>query len=210
MFVNIKNNKDDILDVTTDEAIFYYKGQQIDSPYKRPILLIRLKKGQQLKCSCIASLNIGKNDGIYNGAMAYHYYDEKEPNNFELVINSSRQLDEIELIKRGCQCLIIKLDRLEKLILSNLEKEDNPEVLNKGLLKIQDENATLGNLLSYYLQEQKNIEFAGYQIPFLYINEILVRYRTDGKDIKTIITKTFNQIRDIYNHIEKEATKIKI
>jgi DNA-directed RNA polymerase subunit L len=209
MFINIKNNKDTIYNVTTNEAIFYYKGAQINSPYKKPILLVKLKKGQELKVTCIASLNIGKNDGIYNGSMAYHYYDDDaKDNKFELVINSSRQLDEFELIIRGCRILNDKLDKLEKLILLNLDKENDKNILNKGLLKIQDENATLGSIISYYLQDSKSMDFAGYQIPFLYMNEILLRYRTDGKDIKDILKKTFDHIKKIFTHIEKEVEKL--
>ena len=208
MFVNIKNNKDTLLNVTTNDAIFYYKGKQIPTPYKRPLLLVKLKKGQELKCTCVASLNIGINDGIYNGSMAYHYYDEKESNKFDLEIFSNRQLDEIELLKRACKVLENKTHKLENLIVSNLEKEESDEVLNKGLLKIQNENATLGSIISYYLQEQKNVEYGGFNIPFLYLNEILIRYRTDGKDIKDIMKKTFSEIRDIIKHMEKEINKL--
>ena len=53
------------------------------------------------------------------------------------------------------------------------------------------------------------MEFSGAQVPFLYLNEILIRYRTDGKDIKDIIKKTFNQIREIFNHILKQLEEIK-
>jgi len=210
MFVNIKNNRDVIFNVTTNEAIFYHKGKQINSPYKKPLLLIKLKKGQELKCTCISSLNIGKNDGIYNAAMAYHYNENENANNkYELVLNSNRQIDELEILKRSCKILLNKTFKLEKLIIVNLEKEDNSEILNRGLLKIVDENATFGNLISYYLQENKHMEFSGAQVPFLYLNEILIRYRTDGKDIKDIIKKTFNQIREIYNHILKELESLK-
>jgi DNA-directed RNA polymerase subunit L len=79
---------------------------------------------------------------------------------------------------------------------------------NKGLLKIQNENATLGSIISYYLQDQKHIEYAGYNTPFLYLNEILIRYRTDGKDIKGIMKKTFEQIISIFEHIQKELKKL--
>ena len=208
MFINIRNNKDSILNVTTDDATFYYKGTQITSPYKKPLLLIKLRKDHELKCTCVSSLNIGKNDGIYNGSMAYHYYDENEPNKFELEIFSNRQLDEIELIKRSCDILIEKCNKLEKLVTTNLEKEENDDALNKGLLKFQNENATLGSIISYYLQEQKGVEYGGYNIPFLYLNEILIRYRTDGKDIKGIMKKTFEQIIDIFTHIQKELKKL--
>jgi len=210
MFVNIKNNRDVIFNVTTNEAIFYHKGKQISSPFKKPLLLIKLKKGQELKCTCISSLNIGRNDGIYNAAMAYHYNENENANNkYELVLNSNRQLDELEIIKRACKILLNKTLKLEKLIIVNLEKEENSEILNRGLLKIVDENATFGNLFSYYLQDNKHMEFSGAQVPFLYLNEILIRYRTDGKDIKDIIKKTFNQIREIFNHILKQLEEIK-
>jgi len=209
MFINIKNNRDVIFNVTTDEAIFYYKGKQINSPYKKPLLLVKLRKGQELKCTCVSSLNIGKNDGIYNSSMAYHYNEtSNSTNKFELVLNSNRQLDELEILRRGCNILINKSFKLEKLIIVNLEKEENSEILNRGLLKIQDENTTFGNLISYYLQDNKNMEFSGVQVPFLYLNEILIRYRTDGKDIKDIIKKTFNQVRDIFNHILKQLESL--
>jgi DNA-directed RNA polymerase subunit L len=204
MFVNIKNNKDSILNVTTNDATFYYKGKQINSPYKKPLLLVKLKKGHEVKFTCVASLNIGKNDGIFNGSMAYHYYDEKEPNKFELEIFGTRQIDELDLIRRSCKILIEKCNRMEELIIFNLEKEESEDILSKGLLKIQNENATIGTILSYYLQEQKHIEYAGYNIPFLYLNEILIRYRTDGKDIKDILKKVFTQIREVFTHIEKQ------
>jgi DNA-directed RNA polymerase subunit L len=208
MYINIKNNKEGIQNVTTNDAVFYYKGKQIASPYKRPLLLIKLRKGHELRVTCISSLNIGLNDGIYNGSMAYHYYDEKDPKDFELEIQSSRQLDELELLNRACKVLALKCNKLEKLIISNLEKEESEDVLTKGLLKIQNENATLGNLISYYLQEQKNMEYSGYNIPFLYLNEILVRYRTDGKDIKDLIKKTFNDIRNIFKQINEDIEKL--
>ena len=208
MYINVKNNKESIQNITTDDAIFYYKGKQIDSPYKRPLLLIKLKKGHELRVTCIASLNIGLNDGIYNGSMAYHYYDEKDPTDFDLEINSSRQLDELELLNRACKIVIAKCNKLEKLIISNLEKEESEDVLTKGLLKIQNENATLGNLISYYLQDQKHMEYSGYNIPFLYLNEILIRYRTDGKDIKDLIKKTFSTVVDIFNQINQDIEKL--
>jgi DNA-directed RNA polymerase subunit L len=208
MFINFKNTKESVVNVTTNDAIFYYKGKQITSPYKKPLLLVKLRKGQELKCTCISSLNIGIHDAIYNGSMAYHYYDDKKPNIFELEIFSNRQLEEVELLIRACQILINKCNRLEKLIIENLEKEENIEVLNKGLLKIQNENATFGSIFSYYLQEQKNIEYAGYNIPFLYLNEILIRYRTDGKDIKDIIKKTFIHVKNIFEHIKKQIEKL--
>jgi len=208
MYINIKNNKEGIQNVTTDDAIFYYKGKQIDSPYKRPILLIKLRKGHELRVTCITSLNIGINDGVYAGSMAYHYYDEKDPTDFDLEINSSRQLDELELLNRSCKIVIGKCNKLEKLIISNLEKEESEDVLTKGLLKIQNENATLGNLISYYLQDQKHMEYSGYNIPFLYLNEILIRYRTDGKDIKDLIKKTFDNIRDIFKQLNQDIEKL--
>jgi DNA-directed RNA polymerase subunit L len=142
--------------------------------------------------------------------MAYHYNENENANNkYELVLNSNRQLDELEIIKRACNILLNKTLKLEKLIIVNLEKEENSEILNRGLLKIVDENATFGNLFSYYLQDNKHMEFSGAQVPFLYLNEILIRYRTDGKDIKDIIKKTFNQIREIFNHILKQLEEIK-
>ena len=52
------------------------------------------------------------------------------------------------------------------------------------------------------------MDFTGYQIPFLYMNEILLRYRTDVKDVKDILKKTFDHIKKIFSHIEKEVEKL--
>ena len=59
-------------------------------------------------------------------------------------------------------------------------KKSNIENITKGELIFEDEDHTVGNLLSFYLQDDKNILFAAYRKDHLLINQIIISYETDG------------------------------
>jgi len=72
--------------------------------------------------------------------------------------------------------------------------------IKKGIIKIEYESHTMGNLITYYLQDHPNIQFAGYKIDQLLIKELTIIYVTDGKSIIDIFNKVFNDIIKLFNH----------
>jgi hypothetical protein len=61
MSINVKNTTNEVMNVTTDtdNVKFYYKGKLVPSPYKRKLLIIKLKPGEEFICTATSSLNIG-------------------------------------------------------------------------------------------------------------------------------------------------------
>jgi len=81
--------------------------------------------------------------------------------------------------------------------------EENSHI---GEIIINGENNTIGNLLSYGLQNHKNVKFAGYNIPHLLENKVIIHYELVNEKIK--LKNVFNDV--IIYLIEIFKTLIKL
>jgi hypothetical protein len=93
MFINVKNSKKEIYNVTTSDAIFelYNKTKILNNElYKRPILLCQLREGEELVLSCKSILNIAFNDYKWAAVKTPCNYKEISDNEYELKIESRR------------------------------------------------------------------------------------------------------------------------
>ncbi len=80
----------------------------------------------------------------------------------------------------------------------------------KGVVKIENESHTFGNLLSRMLQDHPHIMFAGYKIDHLLIKELTIGYKTDDTDIIDIFTEIITKARSIYTDIKSKTEALKI
>jgi DNA-directed RNA polymerase subunit L len=80
----------------------------------------------------------------------------------------------------------------------------------KGIIKIENESHTFGNLLSRMLQDHKLIEFAGYKIDHLLIKELTIGYKTTGEDIVNILNDIIIKSRSIFAEIKKGVESLKL
>jgi len=198
MVVNIKATGNE-LNVTTKNAKFYINESNINNIYKNDLLICKLKDDQELQFTAIGKLGIAKMSDIWS-AVSICVFEEISPSEFIFKLESSGQLEETEIIKRACIILKTKLNKLKEFI--NNYKFENKK---KGILILDNENHTMGNLLTHGLQEHKNIEFAGYKMDHLLIDQIIIRYVTDGgKSISSIFDdviskkiKIFDKIKDL-------------
>jgi DNA-directed RNA polymerase subunit L len=88
-------------------------------------------------------------------AICVCYQNDKDENNYTFKIESRGQLTEKKILKLAVLNLIKKLEQ----ILSQIPDNDK----NEGELEINDEDHTVGNILSYGLQNNKNVKlFEGY------------------------------------------------
>ena len=119
MSINVKNTTNNIYNVTTsDEGVkFYYKGKITESPYKRPLLIIKLKPGEEFICTATSSLNIGLN-GANCEPNSVCVFNEPEGENteYKFILESLKQLNEKELICRACSIIEIKLNNFLEVI----------------------------------------------------------------------------------------------
>jgi DNA-directed RNA polymerase subunit L len=80
----------------------------------------------------------------------------------------------------------------------------------KGVIKIENESHTFGNLLSRLMQDHKSILFAGYKIDHLLVKELSIGYKTDGVDINNVITDIINKAKNIFKEISDNIEQLEI
>jgi len=80
----------------------------------------------------------------------------------------------------------------------------------QGIIKIENESHTFGNLLSRLLQNHELIEFAGYKIDHLLIKELTIGYKTNGTDIINVLNDIISKGRSIFSAIREKTESLKI
>ena len=130
----------------------------------------------------------------------YWIYEYENDNDCLFKLESRGNLDEYEILKRSCLVIINKLElTLDKILKSKIDNE------NKGSILLEKETFTIANLINDGLQTHKDIEFSGYKIDHLLIDESDIRYITNGKKgIKKILEESVKKQIDIFNKIIKQ------
>ena len=198
IFFSKNNDTTEIINVTTDDCQFYLGDKKIDSIYKSPLLITKLKQGEEIRGSCKSSVSIGLHNGIYC-AVQKCCYEEISDNEFIFKIESRGQISEIDIIKRVC--LIIKT-KLELIKSKFTDKVINGTEIE---LTLQNEDHTLGNLITNYLQNNNNVSYAGYKIDHPLQRKVEIILKTNGsKKLKTIFLETLDTIIYDFNKFEKK------
>ena len=215
IIIEAKNDTSDIISITTETSVkFIINNKQIKTIFPNPILILKLKpeqsrlhiKGEEFKATCISSINIPLKHANY--LSCFCSYEEKNPNNFEFKICSFRQISEEMIINHACQIIIMKLEKIKDKIINAIKQHNNEKALIEAQLIIVNENHTLGNLITRVIQDHPDIEFCGYNVDHLYVNELTLRYKTNGKSIIDIVDTSINYLINLYKHLIKQIEKI--
>jgi DNA-directed RNA polymerase subunit L len=261
MKINIINDTQKILNVTTNDVTFIYNTKILkESPYKYPLKIIDLKPNEKFICECYSTLNIALYNALYLPCSLCSYTKE-DKKHYRFILESIGQINEKEILIRVCLIIIKKLEKINKIIIDkinanisdiknndttskdiklisltdkngkkkiydnnkgeliennkkdiNIEDIENIEDLHistvKGILVIDNESHTMGNLITYYLQKN-NIKFAGYKVEALK-KELTIIYVTDGTNIINIFNKIFDQSIKLFNHFIQLFETIKM
>lgn len=204
MYIEARNRSNEVMNVTTNEKFtsFFIDDKKIPDIYPKEVLLIQLKPGEDFICSAVADLNIPMFNNIYSSVNIFAY-DQTSDNDFTITVESQRQISEEDIVRRCCYIIIQKLKNIEKILLEKLQIEQisNPQVEYDAELSIENENHTLGNLLTRGLQDHPKIAFCGYKIDHPEINELVIKYKTEGKPFSKIIADTVKNLCDTYDKI---------
>jgi len=203
MFVDYKSNEKDIMTVTTDHAKFYYAEKKIDSPYKNPIPIVKLQPNQTITFSVITSIGIEQQNSIYSVASVC-FYKQITENEFQFILESRGSMTEKKIIHIALINIIDKIKNIFKTITNIDDKK------TKGELLIMNEDNTMGNLISHGMQQHKDIKFAGYNIPHLLEDKVVIHYELNkgGKlidvlnDVTDYYIKVFDKILDKNKNIK--------
>ena len=210
LFINAKNETSDIMNVTTNDCILKVNDKQVDKFDKKfPNLIIKLRPDEYFECNIKFVLGVGEKNAIWSPIKnCFFTYDENDKkNNFNFSIKSKGQEDEFEIIKKTCKIIKNKLLKIKNLVEINFKDINHNETV---IIVIQNEDHTIGNLITTALQENKDVKFAGYGQPDLLKKEIVIKFISSNKKnpLKPFFD-SINYLNDLYTDIEKKISKLK-
>jgi DNA-directed RNA polymerase subunit L len=196
MYVDYENKSNEIVSVTTDMVKFYC-GKQIENPYPIPVQIVKLQPKQKIDFSVVSSIGIEQMSTIYTPVAICVCYPKDPPNvnEYILKLESRGQISE----KRILQVAFLNIIKKLKNISSQLEDNDNIE----GQIEINNEDHTIGNLISNNLQTHKNVLFAGYNMPHPLEKRVIISYKLKSGKIKETLVEVIEECISIFNKIDK-------
>jgi len=207
MYINYKNKSNEIFSVTTAHAKFYYDQKQLANPYKNDCLIVKLQPGQEIAMSTITNLGTEKQDTNYT-AVSIITYKQINENEFDFTLESRGQITE----KRILQVALINIERnlknFLKIFLEDLSKDIDVSE-EEGLIIVNNEDHTLGNLISRGMQKHSKVNFAGYNLPHPLANKVHFHYKLEkNSNIKKIMEDVVEYYLELFSSIGKLIDKI--
>jgi DNA-directed RNA polymerase subunit L/DNA-directed RNA polymerase alpha subunit len=202
MYVDYNNKSNNIFSVTTEQAKFYFAQKQIPNPYPIPIQIVKLQHNQTINFTTVTSIGIEKENAIFS-PVSICVYEEKKENEFKFIIESKAQITEKVILHRA----IINLNKILESILNQFIEilDDNTEL--SGQIEIKNEDHTIGNLISYGLQNHKNITFASYYLPHPLEKRVIIEYKLKSGKFKNVLKDVINEYIELYNKLDKLIEK---
>lgn len=201
LYVTVTNNTNEIMNVTTEDVKIFENGEELKNKFdpKFPCLIIQLRPSEVFSCRCVGVLGIGKINNIWAGA-SNCYYDELDEHKFKFTIESQGQMDEYEILHKGCKALKEKINIVKKVI---LDKYNIPQIKGTNKLKIiiENEDHTIGNIINEYLQNNKNILYSGMSKPDLLVDNIIIKFVSVKNDPIIPLIETLDYINKIFSTI---------
>lgn len=210
IYFNSVNEDNDIKSITTNDCKIYINNVEEKNIFNKnkPLLVIKLRKGEKFKCSMNAILGIAQLHNCWT-AVSNCWFVKYDKHEYVLILKSLGQINEWTIVQRACKIVILKLEKIRKIIKAKYPKEiiGNSNML---VLQFEDENHTMGNLLTSALQKHKNVVFAGYKMDHLLIEEITIRVQTNGESSTlNVIDDAINYLIDLFTQINNKLDNAK-
>ena len=205
MYIDLKNNTDNILNVTTNDCSVYINDEKVDIfDNEYPELLLKMKPNDEFSCRAKAVLNIGERSNIWS-SVRNCFFEILDNNSFNLTIQSMGQIDEKDILIKCCKIIKYKINKINDWVKTQNSKFSDPEY---NIFEIIDENHTIGELLTSFLQDHKDIIFCGGSKPDLLLNNYLIKTSTSKNKYLDAKIEVLTSISKLYDDIEKKITKI--
>jgi len=212
MYVNYKNKTNEIINVTTEHAKFYFEEKHINSPYNIDIPIIKLQPNQEIIFSAITELGTEQENTIYS-PVSVNYYKEINDNEFHYVLESRGQLTEKRILLVAIYNIDKRIKNFLKLFKNNDNDNDNKvnveeESKLQGIIIINNEDHTLGNLINRGLQQHSDISFSGYNMPHPLLNKVHINFKLKKNIIANVIEDVVNYYILLFNEIKKQIMEL--
>ena len=208
-YVRKKNDTFDIMYINTNDLIIKINNKLIDNKemYSKeyPIVLTKLRSGEEFECSLKSVLNIGEYNSIYNGSNCY--WQKISDEEYDLKIESNGQNKEYNMLIKVCDILINKFKMLHK----NFSNEQYKVVTfgkNKVIIEINNENYMTFGPINYMLQNIKDVEMSGISRTSYLEKKMQLTIKTYNDDQITNILTAINNCISLYTNIKNDLIKI--
>ncbi len=198
MYVEYKNNSKEIYAVTTNDAEFHYQEGLIKSPYYNPIQLVKLQPGQEIKIDARAKLGTEEISGIFSATNVCFFIENEK--DYDFIIESRGQIKERRILLLALKILNKKLRHFY----DNLPKNKGME----GTIIVENEDHTLGNIITKGMQNHSSVQFCGYNTPHPLKKEIHFHYKLNSGNINTIVKEVIIYYETIFNDLIEKIKKV--
>jgi DNA-directed RNA polymerase subunit L len=211
IFIKAKNvGPQNLLDISTNDIKLTINNEIIppEKMYSKdyPILLIQLRQDEEFECSMKGVLAVGEYDAIFNASNTY--YDEIEENKYHLMVESSGQMTEYQILILGCEIILEKL----KIIRENVNQNQYQIVItenNAMILEIVNEDYTCGGPINYFLQNMDEVVFSGITNPDFMQKNIIIKFKVkDNTTPIEVFNKAVDETEKLFEKIKSKFTEL--
>lgn len=199
MYIQYKNNSKEVYTVTTNDAEFHYKEGLIKSPYYNPIQIVKLQPGQSINIEARATLGKEELSGIYS-ATGVCFFKENSENDYDFILESRGQIEEKRILLLSLKMLNKKLKHFLEILPKNKGIE--------GVIEVENEDHTLGNLITMAMQSHSSVHFCGYNTPHPLKKEIHFHYKLNSGNVNSIMKEIIIYYEDIFQQLEDKIKKL--
>jgi DNA-directed RNA polymerase subunit L len=198
IYINSKNLDESIKNVTTNDIEYYVENERVNHNYneKYPIVLIKLRPTEIFQCRMKAVLGVGERHVIWSGTSNAYFNKMDDHSIFH--IESHGQFSEYELLWKACQYVQLKMEQMKTKIVGIHKMSSNRSDLKTVELVMDGESHTIGNLLTYYIQNLDIVEYAGVGKKNELVRQITIKV-VYKKNVKEPLEPIFEAIEQCVN-----------
>ena len=140
--------------------------------------------------------------------------DKGNPLIYNFSIESSGQLDPVDVFEEGIEILIGKLNAIKQdLVDKNGIKvvlEKSPTIMKAVDLRISDENDTIGNLIVQYIPFVEKVNYRAYDIVHPLVNTLVLRIAhgdNSFEEVSDVVVRTIDFLTEFLGKLRDEWAK---
>lgn len=194
-YFKLENNTNNIMNITTNEGVYHYKGKKIDPPFHKPVLILKLNPNEKIEFEATSSIDTEINKSNHS-ALKIMTFKMVNINKYIIDMESRGQISEKEILIIACKNIIHQLNQIYN--------ELNDKMDNEGIIEMYNQDHTMGNLIMEGLLKHENIQYATYRMPHPLERKIILQYKV----IKGEFKKIFKDMTEDYTKIFEKISKL--
>lgn len=195
--------------LTTDDCTFILNGESVESPYRYPMEICQMRRGETLTFSVESSFGLPVDNRAFKGISNCYF---RQNTATETAADWTMTIETLpggfcgeEIVVMALRVICLKANAFADLVERIVRRNNHlPDIEHCGSFMLENDKFMMTNLLIEHLQNHPNCEYAGYSIPQMLTNEAKINYRTNGKQpITTIVFDAVQSIAKQANELVK-------